>query len=213
MSMIPPIATILGSDAMWRWIRGLGGPGLILLGLADNTPFISAPPGSVDACVILLAARNPSWWAYFGLMATIGEVLGEYGTYRLAEKGGRQTLEKKVGQRRAKSIYKGFERFEGTTVLGGALLPPPFPFTSVVMTAGVMQYPRKKFATMLILGRGIRFLACAWLGRAYGSQMIGFFARHYQTSMDVLIGLGILSAAAASAYFFWYRPRHQTKRT
>ena len=207
------IATMLNSDAMWRWIRGLGGPGLILLGLADNTPFVSAPPGSVDACLIVLAARNPSWWAYFGLMATIGEVLGGYVTYRLAEKGGRQTLEKQVGQQRAKSIYKGFERFGGMTVLGGALLPPPFPFTSVLMTAGVMQYPRKKFATMLTLGRGIRFLAVAYLGRVYGSQMIGFFARHYRTSMYVLIGLGILSGAAALAYFLWYRPRHQTKRT
>ena len=206
------IATMLNSDAMWRWIRGLGGPGLILLGIADNTPFVSAPPGSVDACLIVLAARNPSWWAYFGLMATIGEVLGGYVTYRLAEKGGRQTLEKQVGQQRAKSIYKGFERFGGMTVLGGALLPPPFPFTSVLMTAGVMQYPRKKFAAMLILGRGVRFLADACLGRVYGSQMVGFFARHYQTSMDVLICLGILSAAAALAYFLWYRPRHQTKR-
>jgi hypothetical protein len=31
---------------------------LIVLGLADNTPFISAPPGSMDVLVILLSAHR-----------------------------------------------------------------------------------------------------------------------------------------------------------
>ena len=42
------------ADSVWKWIRHLGGPGLILLGLADNTPFISAPPGSMDVFLIVL---------------------------------------------------------------------------------------------------------------------------------------------------------------
>lgn len=201
------LALLMASDAIWKWIRRLGGPGLILLGLFDNTPFVSAPPGSIDVCVILLAARHPTWWAYYAIMATIGEVAGGYLTYRIARKGGKETLEKKVGQKRARAIYKGFERFGSMTMLGGALLPPPFPFTTVLMTAGVMQYPRKKFLSALVFGRGLRFFAGAYLGRIYSSQMIGFFSRHYKEAMYALIAMAIAGGIAALIYFLWYRPR------
>ena len=93
------------TDSVWEWIHRLGGPGLILLGLADNAPFVSAPAGSVDVFVILLSAHRPQWWAYYAIMATVGEVLGGYLTYRLAKKGGQETLEKKVGKPRGKTLY------------------------------------------------------------------------------------------------------------
>ena len=40
-----------------------------------------------------------------------------------------------------------------------AILPPPFPFTSVLMAAGIMQYPRRKFFLRLD-GRAWRALLC-----------------------------------------------------
>ena len=195
------------SPSVWNWIHGLGGPGLILLGISDNTPFVSAPPGSVDICVILLAAHRPEWWAYYAFMTLVGEVAGGYLTYRLSEKGSEQTLEKKVGKQRAEIVYKGFEKFGSITVLAGALLPPPFPFTTVLMTAGVMQYPRKKFLLALVAGRTVRFFAEAWLGRIYGQQMIGFFSRYYQLLMYILIAMAITTGIGALVYFLWYRPR------
>lgn len=36
------------------------------------------PPGSVDVFLILLSAHRRAWWAYYALMATLGEVLGGY---------------------------------------------------------------------------------------------------------------------------------------
>ncbi|MGA2170406.1 MAG: VTT domain-containing protein [Terracidiphilus sp.] len=199
------------SNSVWKWIHGLGGPGLILLGISDNTPFVSAPPGSVDVCVILLSAHRPEWWAYSAFMTTLGEVFGGYLTYRLAKKGGRQTLEKKVGKQRAEMVYRGFEKFGGITVLAGAILPPPFPFTTVLMTAGVMQYPRKKFLTALVVGRAARFFAEAWLGRIYGQQMIGFFSRNYRSLMNLLIAIAVAAGIGALIYLLWYRPRKKRK--
>ena len=118
------------ADSVWKWIHRLGGPGLILLGIADNTPFISAPAGSVDVFVILLSAHRHEWWAYYAFMATVGEVLGGYLTYRLAEKGGQQTLEKKVGKPRAEKIYKRFEKRGFMTVFTGVYPTAAVPFHS-----------------------------------------------------------------------------------
>jgi membrane protein DedA with SNARE-associated domain len=185
---------------------------LILLGLADNTPFISAPAGSVDVFLILLSAHQYEWWAYYALMATVGEVAGGYVTYRLAERGGRETLEKKVGKPRAEKLYRRFEKHGDITVFTGSILPPPFPFTSVLMAAGAMQYPHKRFLLALTAGRALRFFSVAYLSRVYGRQMIGFFSRHYQTMLYALIALAVTAGAGALVYFKWYRPRRQEGR-
>ena len=203
------LSLFIMADSAWKWIRRLGGPGLILLGIADNTPFISAPPGSVDIFVIVLSAHHHEWWVYYAFMATVGEVLGGYLTYRLAQKGGQETLEKKIGKLRAEKIYKHFEKRGFMTVFTGAILPPPFPFTSVLTAAGIMQYPRKEFLSALTVGRGMRFFAVAYLGRIYGHQMIDFFSRHYRSAMYVLIALAVMAGIGALVYFKWYRPKVQ----
>jgi uncharacterized membrane protein YdjX (TVP38/TMEM64 family) len=145
-------------------------------------------------------------------MNTVGEVLGGYLTYRLSKKGGKQTLERKVGKLRAEMVYRGFEKFGSITVLAGALLPPPFPFTTVLMTAGVMQYPRKKFLSALMVGRAVRFFAVAWLGRIYGQQMIGFFSRNYRALVCLLIAIAVAAGIGALIYFLWYRPMKRKER-
>lgn len=198
------------SDAAWKWLHRLGGPGLILLGIADNTPFVSAPPGSVDVFVILLSAHHHPWWAYYAFMATVGEVLGGYLTYRLAEKGGQQTLERKIGKARAERIYQVFAKRGAVTIFTGAILPPPFPFTPVLMTAGVMHLPRKKLLAALTAGRAARFFVVAYFGRAYGRQMIEFFSRYEHPIRYILIALAIMGGIGAALYFAWYRPK--TKR-
>ena len=194
-------ALLLMSDVAWKWIHRLGGPGLILLGLADNAPFLSAPAGSEDVFVILLSAHRPKWWVYYAFMATVGEVVGGYWAYRLAKKGGQETLEEKIGKPRAAKLYKKFEKHGFLTVLTGAVLPPPFPFTPVLLAAGVLQYPHKRFLSALTVGRFIRFFAEAFLGRIYGAQMISFFSRHYHLAVWSLVGLAIASGIGALVYF------------
>jgi len=203
------LSLIVVSDSFWKWIHRLGGPGLIVLGIADNTPFISIPPGGMEAFIILLAAHRHEWWPYYAFMATVGEVLGGYLTYRLAEKGGQQTLEKKIGKPRAENLYKHFEKRGFMTVFTGSVLPPPFPFTPVLMAAGIMQYPRKKFFSALTAGRAARYFAVAYLGSIYGRRMISFFSRYYRPTLYVLIAVAVTAGIGALAYFKWYRPKAQ----
>ena len=199
-------------ESVWKWIHRLGGPGLILLGIADNTPFVSAPPGSEDVFVILLSSHHHQWWAYYAFMATVGEVIGGYLTYRLAEKGGQETLERKVGKPRAEKLYTAFEKRGFVRVFVGSILPPPFPFTPILISAGVMQYPRKRLLSALAAGRAVRFFFVAYLGRMYGQRIISFISPYYRSTLYVLIGLAITAGIGATAYFR-YRPKGHSPKT
>lgn len=201
------VIVVLVATSLWKWIHSLGGLGLILLGLADNTPFLSAPPGSEDVFVILLSARHPAWWLYYGFMATLGEVAGGYLTYRLAQKSGKETLEKKAGKERAAMVYRSFERGGFFSVMLGAVAPPPFPFTSVLMAAGIMQCPRAKFFPALACGRGARFLAVAFFGSIYGQPIISCFSRYYRPLLYALIALAVFAGIGALVYFEVQRAR------
>ncbi len=82
--------------SVWTWLRHLGGVGLVLLGLADNS--VVPLPGSMDVLTIYLAARHRQLWWYYALMATVGAVIGGYITYGLARKGGKEAFERKLSK-------------------------------------------------------------------------------------------------------------------
>jgi membrane protein YqaA with SNARE-associated domain len=204
MRIFAPILVIFG---LWNWIYRLGGPGLVLLGIVDNS--VVPIPGGMDIFVILLAAHRRGWWLYYGFMAAAGAVLGGYLTYRLAQKGGEETLEKKIGKDRAQKVYGKFKNRGFTTIAVSAVMPPPFPMVPVLMAAGVLQYPRNKFLAALAVGRSVRFLVVALLGRLYGTAIIGALHRYYKPLLYTLIGLAVVGAIGTLVYFKWYRPKRQ----
>ncbi len=202
-------AFVLASP-FWTWLERLGGPGLIALGLADNSAI--PLPGSMDLLVILLCAQNRDWWLYYAFMATVGAVIGGFVTYRLAEKGGEETLEKKVGKRRAEKVYKRFKEHGFATVVVGAMLPPPFPIVPFLIAAGALKYPRKLFLAALSVGRAIRFFAVAYLAHRYGSGIIKWLYRYYHPVLYALIALATIGGIGGLLYWKWYLPKHRTNR-
>jgi membrane protein YqaA with SNARE-associated domain len=174
---------------LWRQLRHLGGIGLIVLGLIDNS--VIPVTGSMDVLTIWLAARHREPWAYYGLMATLGAVIGGYITYALARKGGKEVMERKLSKKRAAQVSKTFTRWGFAAIVIPALLPP-FPFLPFLIAAGAMQYSRKKFLAALVLGRGIRYFVEAALGFVYGSHILRFFNRYYKPALAVLIGLAVI---------------------
>src|SRR4030088_488537 len=156
--------------SIFRRLRRLGGPGLVLLGIADNS--IVPLTGSMDVLTIWLAARHREPWPYYALMATLGAVIGGYITYSLARKGGKQAMERKLSKRRAAKVYETFERWGFWAVAVPALLPPPFPFIPLLIAAVNMQSSRKKILGALALGRLVRYTIVASLGSLYGNQIV-----------------------------------------
>lgn len=182
---LPAILLLATKKGALRWLIHLGGPGLILLGLADNS--LVPMPGSTDVVTILLAAHHPSLWLYFAMMSTVGAVLGGFLTYRMARKGGKETLEKRFSKKKIKKVYAIFERWGFASVAIPAILPPPFPIVPMLLAAGAMQYPARKFLAALAVGRGIRFTILGYLGASYGAHIVSFFARYYWPVLIVVI--------------------------
>jgi membrane protein DedA with SNARE-associated domain len=139
-------------------------------------------------------------------MSTAGAVLGGFLTYRMARKGGKETLEKRFSQRKVKKVYAIFERWGFAAVAIPAILPPPFPITPMLLAAGAMQYPTKKFLTALAVGRGIRFTILGYLGYHYGRNIVKFFAQYY---WPVMIALIIFSLAGGLYGLYQYKRRQK----
>lgn len=198
------------SASAWGWLWHLGAVGLILLAFADNAPVFSSPAGSVDVFLILLCGGHPRSWAWYAVAASVGEIVGGYVTYRVSLAGSQKTLEKKIGEATAAKIWKWFEKSAFVTVFLGAILPPPFPFTSVLMAAGIMHCPRGTFLSALVTGRSLRYFGLAWLSRSYGRQIIALVARNYRPAMYTLIALAVLGGVGALIYFH-HRNTHRNR--
>jgi membrane protein YqaA with SNARE-associated domain len=195
----------LAAVPIWHRLRRLGGPGLVLLGIADNS--VIPLTGSMDVLTIWLAARHLHPWPFYAAMATLGAVLGGYITYAVARKGGKETMERKLSKRRAKQVSKAFERWGFFAVVIPALMPPPFPFLPFLLAAGAMQYSPKKFLGSLTLGRGVRYSIGAYLGFHYGRHILRFFNQYYKPAIAILIGLAVIGAVVSVVQYLRMKKR------
>jgi membrane protein YqaA with SNARE-associated domain len=181
---------------------------LVLLGIADNS--IIPLTGSMDVLTLWLAAGHRNLWPYYAAMATAGAVLGGYMTYALGRKGGKEAIQKKLKKSRADKLFKRFDRWGFSTVAVSALLPPPFPLVPVLLTAGGLQYSRKKFLGALALGRAVRYSLIAGLGSLYAPAIMAFFSRYYKTAVLVLVALAVIGGAITVMEYL--RSRHERQR-
>jgi len=186
---------------MRRWFLHLGGVGFIPLGLLDGS--VIPLPGSMDVLIILLAARGPDLWFYYAIMATAGSVLGSFVTYRIARKGGKEAVARRVPRAVLKRAYKIFERWGFGAIVIPAMLPPPTPMVAFVLAAGAMQYSAAKFLIALTLGRFVRYTLLAYLAVRYGRRILTVITTHGHLvlwAVAALVGIGL-------AVFFVMRAR------
>jgi membrane protein YqaA with SNARE-associated domain len=198
-----PLLGLMVASKLWTWLRHLGGPGLLLLGLADNS--IIPMPGSMDVLTIWFVVHHHNQWYYYAAMALAGSIVGGYVTYRLARKGGKEMLEHRMGPKGTQAIYTRFEHWEFWAIFVPALLPPPFPFVPFLLAAGALQYSRKKFLAALALGRGLRYGILAYLGLLYGRHFLRFFNRYTKPTIYALVAMSVTAGVAALVAYLRYR--------
>lgn len=103
-----------------------------------------------------------------------------------------RVLEKRL-KTGAHPVLERLMRRGGALITAGAL-PPPFPFTSIVMAAGVARFPAARLLPALAITRDIRYSIAAFLGYEYAGWMLRAFrhARRESLSPWATVGGGVL---------------------
>lgn len=187
------IVSLTAARSLRRWIFHLGGLGFIPLGIVDSS--VIPLPGSMDVLTIVLSARNPQLWSYYAVMATLGSVMGGFVTYRLARKGGKETLERRFPARTLQKVYKIFARWGFAAIAIVAVLPPPAPVVVFLFAAGAMQYSVKKFLVALMVGRILRYSLLASLAARYGRHVLAVVLQLGHPALIAMVGFAAVALA------------------
>lgn len=162
------------SSFVLRTLVRLGMPGLFLMSALDSS-FLVLPFGNDLLLIALVSSNRQSliWMAYV-LVSAVGSVLGVFVVDLLMRKAGEKGLERFVKPKRLERLKQKLENKLGATVFVATLLPPPFPFTPVIMTASALQCSRRKLLLAVFVGRILRYAAEAILAIFFGRQVIAY---------------------------------------
>ena len=159
---------------MIRFFLRLGIFGLFLLSALDSS-FLVLPFGN-DVLLIAMVSRDRSSlaWISYVLVSALGSILGVFVIDLIMRKAGEKGLERFVSAKKIEKFKAKLENKAGITVFVATLLPPPFPFTPVVMTASALQTPRAKLIGAVFVGRLVRCTIEALLALYFGRKLIAY---------------------------------------
>jgi membrane protein YqaA with SNARE-associated domain len=185
--------TIAATRWIFRFFRRLGLLGLFLMSTLDSS-FLVLPFGNDLLLIALVSSnRNSLIWIGYVIVSAIGSVVGVLIVDIIMRKAGEKGLERFVSAQRVEKLKQKLENKAGITVFIGTLIPPPFPFTPVVMTASALQSPRGQMLIAVFLGRLLRFGIEAMLALYFGRQMIAFLNSEVVTYFVYgLIGIAVV---------------------
>ena len=148
-------------------LRHLGGVGVFILAALDSS--VLPTLGAVDALTIILAARHPELWPYYAMCSTAGSVCGASVAYRLSGLG---ILHRRIKGAVFDRVTAFLKRFGSLALALAALLPPPFPTSAFVLSAGATRYRFTAFVLSFSTGRACRFALLAYLASVFGRRFV-----------------------------------------
>lgn len=159
-----------------------------------DSSFLVLPFGNDLLLIALVSSNRNSWiWIGYVIVSALGSVVGVLIVDVIMRKAGEKGLERFVSAQRVEKLKQKLENKAGITVFFATLIPPPFPFTPVVMTASALQSPRGHMLIAVFLGRLLRFGIEAVLALYFGRQMIAFLNSDVVTYFVYgLIGIAVV---------------------
>jgi membrane protein DedA with SNARE-associated domain len=144
------------------------------------------------------------------IASAIGSVGGVLIVDLIMRKTGEKGLQRFVSEKRLEKVKAKLENKAGLSVFVATLIPPPFPFTPVVMTASALQSPRGQLLMAVFFGRLVRFGIEAVLALYFGRQVIAFMDSDVVTYfVYALIGIAIVLSTLS--LIKWLK-RNQTQK-
>lgn len=146
--------------------------GLFTLSFAESS-FFPIPPDILLAIMCLEAAQNSGGelafiCILFGLIATVGSVMGAILGYWIGLKGGRPML-KKYGGSTGDKVQQYYDRYGewGVGIAGFS----PIPYKIFTIASGIFNMNLPKMLFVSFIARGARFMGEAVLIMFYGQYM------------------------------------------
>lgn len=194
---MPETLRLLFIVSTTRWVlrifMRLGLFGLFLMSALDSS-FLVLPFGNDLLLIALVSSNRQSfWWIAYVIVSAIGSVVGVLFVDLIMRKAGETGLERFVSRRRVDKLKEKLENKAGVTVFVATLIPPPFPFTPVVMTASALQSPRGELLIAVFFGRLLRFGIEAILALYFGRHVLAFMNSDVVTYIVYgLIGIAVI---------------------
>ena len=201
---------VASSRAVFAFFRRLGLFGLLLMSILDSS-FLFLPFGNDLLLIALISSQSRAWnWFAYVLVSAVGSVVGVLLLDLLMRKTGEKGLKRFVSKRRLDKLRERISQNAGLTVFFATVLPPPFPFTPVIMTASALQVPRRKLLSLVFVGRLIRFTLEALLALYFGRRVITYLNSDYVAyGVYALIALAVVGSVASLLRWFHSKNRVQ----
>jgi membrane protein YqaA with SNARE-associated domain len=190
---------------IFRFFRRLGPFGIMTLSALDSSILV-LPFGNDLLLIALLTSRKPGpSWIVLVVMCAAGSIIGTFVDDLLTRKAGEKGLEKFVNPKQVVKLKARIEKHAGWVVFTTTLLPPPFPYTPVIMTAAALQYPRRNLLLVAFAGRMLRFSLIAMLALYFGKQLLSY-ARH-STALEYIVYaiIGIAIVGTTLTLMKWFK--------
>jgi hypothetical protein len=90
-------------------------------------------------------------------------------------------------------------------------MPPPFPFTPIIIAASALQYPRKKLLTVVGVSRLVRYMTEALLALYFGHQLVEISkSKGLELAVIVLIVISLVGSAITA--YKWIQKRKKQEQ-
>jgi membrane protein YqaA with SNARE-associated domain len=147
--------------------------GVCVIAALDSTLLFSLP-FAVDIGVALLSSRRPRLFWFYALLVSACSVAGAATTYYLGRRIEEAGLERFVPSGRLRKVRAQLKDKGAIAMAALDLIPPPFPFTAIILAAGALEVNTVHFFVAMFGFRVIRFGAVAALAAVYGPQIVGW---------------------------------------
>jgi undecaprenyl-diphosphatase len=187
-----------------------GGVGLFGICLLDSS-FLFIPLAA-DLLLVAMVAQNHELAPVYALLAALGSVSGCAIIDALSRKEGEKGLERFLSKRRTHSLTKLVKKGAAWALSAASLMPPPFPFTAIVISASALQYPRKKLLIVIGIARFGRFMAEGLLAIYFGSQLLSI-VHSSAVKIGIIVLIAISFGGSIVSAYRWIRKRKKRRGT
>ena len=146
---------------------------------------------------LITSSRSGPIWILYVVVAAMGSAVGSLIDDVLTRSAGEKGLRKFVSRKQIRQLKEKIEEHAGWVIFTTTLLPPPFPYTAVIMTAAALQYSRRKLLLLVLCGRLVRFTLVALLAVYFGKRLL-VYARKSAALEYLLYALIVISIVATT---------------